>query len=221
MLHKSIQQKLIPMEITLNGSLNEVEKETKSLLKFEEYLLLKSRFGIPMGAFKLQINHYLMDPDQSIIRHSPAGTMLRIRNSEKGKYLQFKYPDLGGTSEYQDILDDTTMKHILSTGKLPQGNVLKRLQHLGFGNKFHYIGDLETIRAKHIHHGEEDDVAVFLDWNTFPDHQRDYEIEVKSGSLEKSQAVLIKILDKSQIPQRVTPYKFARFWSVYESMQKL
>jgi uncharacterized protein YjbK len=189
----------------------EVELEAKNLLSKTDFATLKDFFKIEPGSFIQQTNKYFMDQENKLLVQ-PAGTTLRLRTKKGKMVLEFKFPQAdGSTLEYATPISDQEYESLMDNGDIPTGAVNNALISLGITSKISFLGIANTLRSEAIINNTWG-VEIVLDKTHYPGGKTDYEIEIESDDLQKSQDVLKELMTKFAIPIVSTPRKIERFY---------
>lgn len=183
----------------------EKEIEKKNLLTAEEFKQLCQTFQIHPEDFYWQANTYFDTPDFQLKAKRSA---LRIRKKEGQYELTLKQPAKECLIETNQQLDVSEADYIITTGRLPEGEVKSALTiHIG-DEKITALGTLQTKRAETPYKTG----TLFLDHSLYLNTE-DYEIEIEGERMATVHDMLDEILQTHNIPYRSTPNKIQRFFT--------
>ena len=198
-------------------STQEIEKEAKSMLTFEEYLKLIAYLNLGKESPKRQINSYY---DTEDLQLNALGGMLRSRE-KKGTYeLTVKEPAGGGgklETNHRPFTDDERLA-LNTLHVIPEGNVKETLTRLNLADQiFIYQGQLTTDRIETPYHK----CKLALDDNTYFKKQ-DYEIEMEKVNAADTDVdekqLLIDLLNEVGIEYKPALNKSQR---MYDELKRL
>lgn len=183
-----------------------IEIEFKNMLTKEEFQLLTIHFKIEPKQFKKQINHYF---DTNSFTLKEKGSALRIR--EKGSLFEMtlKQPAQQGLLETNQTLTAGQAEGVLSTGRLPEGEVKDAVTGLiNDTASLQYFGSLTTVRAEI----EYKDGLLVLDHSYYLNTE-DYELEYEVTNESEGYGVFTRLLEELKIQPRPTDNKIKRFYA--------
>lgn len=185
----------------------EFEYESKTLLHVSDFQALYTFFKIENPQGVTQHNHYF---ETTAFDLKEAGSALRIREKNGTSTLTLKQPAKdGGLLETHQLVSENEKKVAINENKLPDGDVLQRVQDLQIeARNLQFIGTLTTERLE-FPYGEG---TVCLDKSSYLG-KVDYELEFEGTSMDHAEETLSSILNLTNIQRKKTPNKVARFFA--------
>ncbi|GGM24753.1 CYTH domain-containing protein [Paraliobacillus quinghaiensis] len=183
----------------------EIEMESKNLLTETEYNKLFNYLELTPNQIKQQTNYYFETPDFQLKAH---GAALRIRVKDGQWQLTLKEPYQNGLLETHDHLTADEAEKWLSNQLIPKPHVKKQLNNMGITfESLNYGGALKTDRIETPYK----QALVVIDYSVY-NNTFDYELEVESETKEKSEAVLLELIEQLNISKKPTKNKIERFY---------
>lgn len=182
-----------------------MEFEAKNLLTKDEYLLLNSHLNHNKIKPKTQINYYFETEDFAL---KNKGSALRIRMKNKNYTLTLKQPKDDGILETHESITHETAQLWITNKITATISIEQQLSQLNVDrDALQYGGHLQTdrIQFKYL------DALIVLDKSSY-NNNIDYELEIESSSMTRSDEVMNQLLTTYKIPIRQTVNKIERFY---------
>lgn len=188
----------------------EIEMESKNLLTEKEYNILIDFFELRKEDALLQINHYFETPTFEL---KNKGAALRIRKKKDIWQLTLKEPYQDGLLETHDTLTEKEANSWINNKLIAKPAVGQQLDHLGIDfQALRYGGSLKTNRIELPYK----QALIVIDYSIY-NNTFDYELEVESDTIKKSEDVLKSLMAQLQISKKPTPNKIERFYQSLEN----
>lgn len=183
----------------------EIEIEFKNLLTKEEFIKIRDFFNIKEHEFFFQENHYFDTPQFSLKK---LGAALRIRKKQDRYCLTLKEPAEIGLLETHQFITEEVANEMINSGQIVEGQIAERLNGHDIDYKtITYFGTLSTTRAEKDYKKG----LIVLDHSQYLAVE-DFELEYEVQDEEVGKVFFTELLEKLNIPIRLTKNKIRRFY---------
>lgn len=178
-----------------------IEKELKTSLTLEHYLLLKQLFKVSEKQLLIQENYYF-DTRSNSLKALGIGLRFRFENKKCELTMKINHKQ----NEKIEITDTLTVQeglHYLKSSTFPKNDVYKKLQALNIDtNQLILIGQLKNERYEIKHTG-----GVFALDKSYFKNGMTYELEFE---YDDNPQIFFDFLNKYNLPYQPLPSKLER-----------